>query len=169
MVIQSSGFRLIARTSLQWVLTRSIVLSLLLCGVLASLHAQPLNVPDVVENALTSRYTSAEEVKWALSEKGDYIATFLSGEDEICVAFTGQGEWSGSITCLDHGNVPVAIHRAVERYFAEYEMYDVVRVESRDVEAYFEAILESDTEALLVRFSDAGALLYQEKMDLDAE
>ncbi|MCZ7556566.1 MAG: PepSY-like domain-containing protein [Bacteroidia bacterium] len=136
---------------------------------IATLSAQQTDIPQAAEKALSQRYPKAEAVIWDVTEEGEYVATFMLTQTEISARYNAKGVWLGSILYLEHESVPEAVHRAVARQFPDYEMYDVTKVELPSAEGYYEAILESESEALIVRFSAAGKVLLKELIEMDLE
>jgi hypothetical protein len=138
-------------------------------SLIVSLSAQQTDIPHAVEKALSQRYPKAEAVIWDVTEEGEYVATFMLGKMEMSARYSGKGDWLGAILYLEQAEIPDAIHRTVARQFDSYEMYDVTKVELPSADGYYEAILESEDEALIVRFSAAGKVLLRDRIEMDLE
>ena len=148
---------------------RTIAVVTYIFALVITLSAQQADVPQPVEKALVSQYPRAAEVIWDVTEEDEYVATFLIGQLEMSARYNAGGHWLGSMLYLDQGEVPDVVHRTVSRMFSAYEMYDVMKVESPDGDSFYEAILESESEALIVRFSLEGKILLKERIEIDLE
>ncbi|HOJ03595.1 MAG TPA: hypothetical protein PK916_06300 [Bacteroidota bacterium] len=134
-----------------------------------TLMAQQIEIPVPVQEAQNLRYPKAEAVIWDATEEGEFVATFMLGALELSSRYDEKGMWLGTLIYLDQSDVPQPIHATVARKYSSYEMYDVMKVEEPAGGSYYEATLESDADALLVRFDAAGKVLLSERIDMELE
>jgi len=136
-------------------------------SIVVQLPAQHIGIPDSVVKSMHFLYPKAESVIWDYTEDEEYVATFMLQSVEMSARFDSEGSWLGSIVYLDQMDVPQAIHDTLQRLFPDFEMYDVMKIEAPSGETYYEAVLESVSTALLVRFDEHGTVLLEESIDLD--
>lgn len=144
------------------------LLAVVLCAVLLPLAAAAQDVPVSVEKTFMKKFTAAENVVWDVTEEGAHIAMFLMDGRDMSALFTEEGVWVSTTTYIDQADIPGKIQSTVAKQFPDYEMYDVARVESPGG-IYYEAMLESETDALLLQVNADGKILKKEAVAVDME
>jgi len=144
------------------------VLHVFLLILLLPLLAGAQDIPDTVERSFARRFAQAENVIWDTDEDGDHIAMFLLSGKDMSAQFHEDGEWVSTTTYIDQAEIPRKIQSTVAKQFSDYEIYDVARVETPGG-VYFEAMLESENDALLVQINADGGILKREILAIDVE
>lgn len=143
-------------------------LNVVFLALFLTLSAAAQEPPKKVVAAFDKMYPKAENVLWDVTEDGEYFAAFYKGTVEMNALFTEGGTWISTTTFLDQADVPEKILAAVAKKFPDYDMYDVVRIET-PAGTSFEATLESDSSALAIVISGDGKILKKETIVIDEE
>ncbi|MDT8323165.1 MAG: hypothetical protein RRA94_03555 [Bacteroidota bacterium] len=144
------------------------LLPVLLCALLFPFTAAAQDVPSNVEISFSKKFAAAGDVVWDVTEDGTYLAMFLLDGRDMSALFNEEGAWLSSTTYIDQDEIPGKVQSTVAKQFPDYEMYDVARVETPGG-VYFEALLESETDALLLHINADGKVLKREAVAVDSE
>jgi hypothetical protein len=131
-----------------------------------SLVAQ--DVPASVEKAFDKRFAKVESVIWESNEDGSYVALFLMDGADMSAQYNAEGGLLSTTTYIDEIDIPAKVQKVVAKKFPDYEMYDISRVET-PVGTYFEVMLESDSDALMLQVKGDGTILKKEAVAIDIE
>jgi predicted SprT family Zn-dependent metalloprotease len=82
--------------------------------------------------------------------------------------YTAEGGWLSTTTYIELTDIPENVQKVLSRKFPEYDVYDVSRVETAGGR-YFEAMLESEEDALLIQVNEDGGILKKEAIAIDLE
>jgi hypothetical protein len=144
------------------------LLYVVLCALLLPFTTAAQDAPASVEKSFTKKFNAVESVVWDVTEEGDHIAMFLLDGRDMSALFSEDGTWLSTTTYIDQADIPDKIQSTVARQFPDYEMYDVARVETPGG-VYFEAMLESEADALLLQINADGKILKKEAVAVDIE
>lgn len=140
----------------------------IVAALLITCMAQAQDVPARVRASFEKKYANAENVSWDVNEDGEYIALFSEGTAEMSARYDEGGNWLSTTVYLDQEQTPASVQKSVAKQFPEYEMYDVIRVES-PTGSWYEATLESEDDALIIQINADGKILKRESIMIDME
>lgn len=115
-------------------------------------------VPAELQNAFSSRYPNAANVKWE-SKAGYYVADFYDGY-ESSAWFTQNGKWQMTETDIPYNALPQAVKTSFETgEYASWRVDDVDKLERADVETMYVIEVEDRNREIDLYYSEEGVLV----------
>jgi len=116
-------------------------------------------VPAELQNAFSSKYPNAANVKWE-SKSGYYVADFYDGY-ETSAWFTQDGKWQMTETDIPYDALPQAVKTSFEatEYKTSWRIDDVDKLERESVETVYVIEVEKQNQELDLYYSEEGVLI----------
>jgi hypothetical protein len=119
-------------------------------------------VPQLVRQALETRFPSAATDEWKLKTGKIYEAEFTMNGKEITVMFDSAGKWLETESAIDPSEVPHAVSDAVTTRFPGYKVVETQSVQRVDRQPLdYELHLDNGQLIAKVQFSREGTVLSQ--------
>lgn len=119
---------------------------------------ESINVPVELQNAFSSKYPNAANVKWE-SKSGYYIADFYDGY-EASAWFTQDGKWKMTETDIPYDALPQAVKTSFEA--SEHKSWiidDVDKLEREGFETVYVIEVENQNQEMDLYYSVNGELI----------
>ena len=117
-----------------------------------------ISVPTELQNAFSSKYPNAANVKWE-TKSGYYVADFYDGY-EASAWFTQTGEWQMTETDVPYKSLPQAVKISFEASeYASWKMDDVDKVDRQDFETVYVIEVEKQNQEIDLYYSAEGILI----------
>lgn len=116
-------------------------------------------VPVELQNAFSSKYPNAVNVKWK-GKSGYYVADFYDGY-ETSAWFTQDGKWQMTETDIPYMALPQAVRTSFEatEYHTSWRTDDVDKLERKGVETVYVIEVEKQNQELDLYYSGEGVLI----------
>ena len=115
-------------------------------------------VPTELQNAFSSKYPNAANVKWE-TKSGYYVADFYDGY-EASAWFTQDGKWQMTETDIPYSALPQAVKTSFEKSeYASWKQDDVDKLERTGVETIFVIEIENQNQEIDLYYSADGTLI----------
>lgn len=116
-------------------------------------------VPAELQNAFSSKYPNAANVKWE-SKSGYYVADFYDGY-EASAWFTQDGKWQMTETDIPYDALPQAVKTSFEatECNTSWRIDDVDKLERESVETVYVIEVEKQNQELDLYYSEEGVLI----------
>lgn len=117
-----------------------------------------ITVPAELQNALSSKFPNAANVKWE-TKSGYYVADFYDGY-ETSAWFTQTGKWQMTETDIPYKALPQDVRTAFEKSeYASWKKDDVDKLEREGVETVFVIEVENQNQEVDLYYSADGTLI----------
>lgn len=120
---------------------------------------ESITVPVELQNAFSSKYPNAANVKWE-NKSGYYVADFYDGY-EASAWFTQDGRWQMTETDIPYIALPQAVKTSFEatEYATSWKQDDVDKLEQEGVETVYVIEVEKQNQELDLHYSEDGVLI----------
>ena len=120
---------------------------------------ESITVPVELQNAFSSKYPNAANVKWE-NNSGYYVADFYDGY-EASAWFTQDGRWQMTKTDIPYIVLPQAVKTSFEatEYATSWKQDDVDKLEREGVETVYVIEVEKQNQELDLHYSEDGVLI----------
>lgn len=137
---------------------------LLVLGTAWSLHScdnnddESIDVPVELQNAFSSKYPNAANVKWE-NKSGYYVADFYDGY-EASAWFTQDGKWKMTETDIPYDALPQAVKTSFETSeYKSWKIDDVDKLEREGFETVYVIEVENQNQEMDLYYSVNGELI----------
>lgn len=119
---------------------------------------ESITVPVELQNAFSSKYPNAANVKWE-SKSGYYIADFYDGY-EASAWFTQDGKWKMTETDIPYDALPQAVKTSFEASeYKSWKIDDVDKLEREGFETVYVIEVENQNQEMDLYYSVNGELI----------
>ena len=119
---------------------------------------ESITVPVELQNAFSSKYPNAANVKWE-SKSGYYIADFYDGY-EASAWFTQDGKWKMTETDIPYDALPQAVKTSFETSeYKSWKIDDVDKLEREGFETVYVIEVENQNQEMDLYYSVNGELI----------
>lgn len=119
---------------------------------------ESITVPVELQNAFSSKYPNAANVKWE-SKSGYYIADFYDGY-EASAWFTQDGKWKMTETDIPYDALPQAVKTSFEASeYKSWKIDDVDKLERESFETVYVIEVENQNQEMDLYYSVNGELI----------
>ena len=117
-----------------------------------------ISVPTELQNAFSSKYPNAANVKWE-TKSGYYVADFYDGH-EASAWFTQAGEWKMTETDIPYKTLPQAVKTSFEASeYASWKIDDVDKLDRQGLETVYVIEVEKQNQEIDLYYSTEGILI----------
>lgn len=119
---------------------------------------ESITVPVELQNAFSSKYPNAANVKWE-SKSGYYVADFYDGY-EVSAWFTQDGKWKMTETDIPYDALPQAVKTSFEASeYKSWKIDDVDKLEREGFETVYVIEVENQNQEMDLYYSVNGELI----------
>lgn len=117
-----------------------------------------ISVPTELQNAFSSKYPNAANVKWE-TKSGYYVADFYDGH-EASAWFTQDGKWQMTETDIPYAALPQAVKTTFESSeYAAWKIDDVDKLDRENIETVYVIEVEKQNQEIDLYYSTGGVLI----------
>lgn len=122
----------------------------------SSFAAEGNNVSHTVQNAFSSQFKHASDVRWTAGETYTK-ATFILNNVSTEALYTVEGEFIGTNRAITLEELPVNAKRGFAKKYAGYTVKEAIRFEGTEEGAYFISA-ENEKGSVILKVEDNGSI-----------
>jgi uncharacterized membrane protein YkoI len=127
------------------------------------------DVPALVKEAFTKKFSDAKKVSWTKEGESEYEAEFMKNGTEYSANFNAQGNWLETETEIKEASVPQAVRATISKEFPGYKIEEVEMSETAENGTAYEFELEKKELSYEVLVSKDGKVIKKEEKKEDKD
>ncbi|HKJ46192.1 MAG TPA: PepSY-like domain-containing protein [Balneolales bacterium] len=118
------------------------------------------NVPDVVSQALTSKFPQAKSITWKKVNEFEYHASFISNGKKMMASLSDDGDLLSTKKEISMNNIPKGVLSTVTRQYKKSSIKDAYKITNKKGTQY-EVDISKNGKVTSMTFDDDGDLIQQ--------
>ena len=114
---------------------------------LTSFHAYGQeSPPQTVVKSFQSKFSNAQDVKWAMEGQNEWEAEFKMNGESISATFDKAGKWLETEKEMKKADLPAEVFKSLALRFEGFEIEEVESIETPDFKGYEASLEKRETE-----------------------